>query len=66
MGKLRIRLKNPLSGQEDDNQANYQDYQSSSIDQLPRLIEQKFNGLDLVIQRNRGVYLNAKIINLDD
>ena len=28
--------------------------------------EKRENGIELVVQRNRGVYLNAKILNLDD
>ena len=62
LGKLHIRLKNPQIREEYD-EGTYTDYGSVEGLQKP---EKSSCGLEIVMQRNRGVYLNAKILNLDD
>ena len=42
-------------------------YNGDIMETLPNSVSGlKSNGLDIVIQRNRGVYFKAKVINLDD
>ena len=61
IGKLHIQLQNPQYVPEDEILPESETNSGSATKR-----DKKFNGLTLVIQKTRGVYFNAKILNLDD